>query len=301
MSRGKVLKKSLFKGVATALVTPFGKTGKIDFLRLDYLIKRQISFGVDAIVVCGTTGEAPTLSDKEHLSVIEQAVISCNGKIPVIAGTGSNDTSHAIIMTREAKKLGASGALIVTPYYNKPCQNGLIAHFLQISDSADMPIIIYNAPKRTGVDIEIDTYKKLFENANIVGVKECSDSVKRLNDLMMIKNDVSVYVGNDCGIFPYMTAGADGVISVVSNVLPSQISNIVNRLLNGEYGKAKTALQKYKSVIELLSVSPNPVTVKYVLSKLKLCDNRLRAPLLPLKRLNNVDIIVNEIKGELSL
>lgn len=295
------MKESLFKGVATALVTPFDKTGKIDFLRLDYLIKRQISLGVDAIVVCGTTGEAPTLSDKEHLSVIEQSVISCNGKIPVIAGTGSNDTSHAIIMTREAKKLGASGALIVAPYYNKPCKNGLIAHFLKISDSADMPIIIYNAPKRTGVDIEIDTYKKLFENANIVGVKECSDSVKRLNDLMMIKDDVSVYAGNDCAIFPYMTAGADGVISVVSNVLPSQTKEIVDCLINKEFAKAKTLLQKYEKLIDLLSQSPNPVTVKYVLSKLKLCDNGLRAPLLPVKRSKTIDLIVKEIVGELSL
>lgn len=295
------MRKILFNGVATALVTPFDKRGKVDLLRLDYLIKRQISSGIDAIVVCGTTGEAPTLTDKEHLSIIEQSVISCNGKIPVIAGTGSNDTFHAIIMTREAKKLGANGVLVVAPYYNKPCQNGLIAHFLKISDSTDMPIIIYNAPKRTGVDIEIDTYEKLFKNANIVGVKECSDSVKRLNDLMMIKDEVNVYVGNDYGIFPYMATGADGVISVVSNVLPNQTKKIVDCLLNGENDEAKMLLLKYEKIIELLSANPNPVTVKYVMSKLKLCNNGLRAPLLPLKRSKTIDRIVNGIVGELSL
>lgn len=295
------MKKILFEGVATALITPFDGCGKVDYAALKKLIIRQIRLGVNAILVLGTTGEASTLTENEKDKIICIATETADGKIPIIAGVGGNDTQVAVKRSKKAKKLGANGVLSVTPYYNKTTQNGLIAHFFKIADATDVPIILYDVPSRTGVTIENETYAKLFTHPNIVGVKEASDSLKTINYLSIFSDEISLYAGNDNGLIPAVTSGGRGVISVLSNLIPGKFVNIYKNLVIGEIKKAKEEYLKYLNLIEGLFKTVNPVPIKYAMAKLKLCDNRLRAPLLPIKEDKLLSIELEKIKEEVSL
>ena len=216
----------IFKGVATAIVTPF-KNDKVDFENLGDLIEYQIKGKADAIVVCGTTGEAPTLEDNEHLDVIEYCVKKVNGRIPVIAGTGSNNTAHAVMMNKEAEKRGADGLLWVTPYYNKTTQRGLFEHYKTLAESTSLPAILYNVPGRTGVNLLPETVAKLSVFENIVAVKEASGNIKQTIEIKRLcKDNMTVYSGDDDLIVPLMSVGAQGVISVLSNIAPEETHNL---------------------------------------------------------------------------
>lgn len=293
--------EEVFKGVGTALVTPLSSCGEVDYECLKRLIKRQVRLKADAVIVCGTTGEASTLSVTEHLKVIETAVEAADGKIPIIAGTGSNDTAHAVYMTKMAKSLGVKASLSVTPYYNKTTQNGLIAHYFTICDSADLPIIVYNVPTRTGLDIEVKTYEKLFTDKNIVGVKEASNDLKKITEILTLKREVCLYAGNDETFLPIAKCGGAGVISAVANIIPDKISEIMRLVNTNNYDEAKRLYIKYKPIITAQSKMLNPIGVKYMMSKLKLCNNVLRAPLLAVKRSPCIDKVIENSGDDIIL
>ena len=287
-------KKHIFKGVATALVTPFTADNKIDYLALQRLIEFQIEQGINAIVFCGTTAEAPTLTDKEHKSIIDFAVQRVAGRVPVIAGCGSNDTAHAIMMSRFCARAGADGLLSITPYYNRPNDAGLENHYLKIADSVSVPIILYNVPQRTGIDCSVELYKRLSKHPNIVGVKEASDSYTKSAQIFGGLGDMlDVYAGNDQSYLGYLSLGGKGVISVASNILPSAFVKVYNHFIKGEVLLAKKEFQGMLTLINALAKGVNPTTVKYALKIAKLCDNRLRAPLLPI---NDDQEVAKEIK-----
>lgn len=286
------MKNILFEGVATALITPFDRFGGVDYGSLKRLIKRQIDLGANAVVVLGTTGEASTLTDKERDRVISTAVETSNGKIPIIAGVGANDTAVSLKRSKRGKLLGVNGGLAVSPYYNKTTQNGLIAHFLTVADGG-LPIILYNAPSRCGVNIEPETYYELARHPNIVGVKEAGDSVKNLCELSIISDKLAIYAGNDDALIPVIGVGGKGVVSVVSNIIPDKISKICALLKEGKTKEGKEEYCKYLKLIKLLFSEVNPVPIKYALSLLNLCGNRLRLPLL---KMENVKSLKNEIK-----
>ena len=287
-------KKHIFKGVATALVTPFTADNKIDYLALQRLIEFQIEQGINAIVFCGTTAEAPTLTDKEHKSIIDFAVQRVAGRVPVIAGCGSNDTAHAIMMSRFCARAGADGLLSITPYYNRPNDAGLENHYLKIADSVSVPIILYNVPQRTGIDCSVELYKRLSKHPNIVGVKEASDSYTKSAQIFGGLGDMlDVYAGNDQSYLGYLSLGGKGVISVASNILPSAFVKVYNHFIKGEVLLAKKEFQGMLTLINVLAKGVNPTTVKYALKITKLCDNRLRAPLLPI---NDDQEVAKEIK-----
>lgn len=275
--------KPLFCGVGTALITPFTDCNKVDYKALKRLIERQIRLNASAIILCGTTGEAPTLSDYEHKRIIEYGVAVCNGKIPVIAGCGSNDTKHAVMMTKFAKSVGADGALIVTPYYNKTTQNGLIVHYFTILDSVDFPLILYNVPTRTGVNIETETYLKLIKHKNVVGIKEAENSLSKIGELSLFADKISIYAGNDDSLIPIILCGGKGVISVLSNLIPDKVAEVYRLLTNGNIAQAKSIYLRYFRLIKALFCEVNPIPVKYAMSKLSLCKNTLRSPLVKMK------------------
>lgn len=287
------MKKIIFEGVATALITPFNSVGAVDYGSLKRLIKRQIELGANAVVVLGTTGEASTLTEKERDGVIVNAVEAANGKIPIIAGVGSNDTAVSLKRSKRAKSLGADGGLVVTPYYNKTTQNGLIAHFLTVADGG-LPIILYNAPSRCGVNIEPETYYELANHHNIVGVKDAGDSVKNLCELSTISDKFAIYAGNDDALIPVIGVGGKGVVSVVSNIIPDKLVKIYRLLTGGKTKEGKEEYSKYLKLIKLLFFEVNPIPIKYALSILKLCDNRLRAPLL---KMQNATPLKKELKN----
>ncbi len=281
------------EGAITALVTPIKKGGYVDYECLKRLILRQIRLKASAIVVLGTTGEASAMPVYEHKKILEYAVTVSDGKIPVISGCGSNDTAHAVEMTKFCKKIGATAGLSVTPYYNKTTQNGLIAHYFKIADEADFPLIVYNVPSRTGMDITTETYLKLIENPNIVGIKEASFDVNKLSSLSLISDKTAVYCGNDEAILPYFLSGAKGVISVVANIIPDKIQYVYKMAKAGKIKEAKVEYDKYYGFIKSLFSTVNPIPVKYAMSKLKLCENRLILPLLPIK---SSSLILKELK-----
>lgn len=291
----------IFEGVCTALVTPF-VNNKIDYVSLKNMLERQVSLGASAVLVTATTGEAPTLTDKEHLKVVEYAVNIVNGKIPVLAGAGSNYTNHAIKMSKQCESLGVNGLLHVTPYYNKTSENGLIDHFLTIADKVNIPIILYNVPSRTGVSINIDQYQKLSKHPNIVGIKESCDSLSKLNSLITVLGDsLDIYSGNDDNMILSFMSGLKGVISVVANLIPDKINLIYNLTKSGNYNLAIQTYKRYYNLIKLLSKEVNPIPIKYALSRLKLCDNRLRRPLLPIYRFDELDLELEKLSREISL
>ncbi len=276
---------SIFKGSGVALITPFKKNLKVDYNSLYSLIDYQLNNSTDAIIICGTTGEAPTLTDYEHLKVIEKCIDKVNGKIPVIAGTGSNNTKHAIYMSKEAEKLGADGLLIVTPYYNKATQHGLEMHYNAISDSVNIPILMYNVPSRTGCNIKPDTAVKIVsDNENIVGIKEASgniDQVRKIYELSKDKDvNIDIYSGNDEDVISVLQNGGIGVISVCANIVPKRTHDMVYKYIDGDTLTAKKMQQEQTELSEVLFSEVNPIPIKEACYlKGLINDNSLRMPL----------------------
>tara|TARA_B100001057_G_scaffold239976_1_gene240312 strand:+ start:76310 stop:77203 length:894 start_codon:yes stop_codon:yes gene_type:complete len=272
------------KGSIVALITPMSDDHSIDFLSLEKLIEWHIKQGTNAIVSVGTTGESSTLTVEEHLKVIDFTVHKANGRIPVIAGSGSNSTSQAIETTTEAKNIGADYSLLVSPYYNKPSQKGLIAHYTKIADSCDLPQILYNVPSRTSCDILPQTVKFLSDHENIIGIKEAVSDKNRIDDLITIsknsKKDFLIFSGDDHTFFDLIAAGGHGVISVAANILPKDISNICKNLEIGNFEKAKKINSKLSSIYDLLFIESNPVPVKWMLHKMNFIEDAIRMPLI---------------------
>lgn len=276
-------KKALFTGAATALITPMTENG-VDWAALDRLVDFQLENGIPAIVACGTTGEATTLSDEEQMDVIERVVKRVNGRCCVIAGSGSNDTAHAIELTKEACLRGADGVLVVTPYYNKTTQSGLIAHFTAIADASGKPLILYNVPGRTGMTIAPATYAALADHPMITGIKEASGNMSAAAEILRLVGDrLAVYSGEDALIAPMLSIGGAGVISVVSNVLPKETNEICTRMFAGDVKGSAQLQLKLLPLIDALFSQTNPIPVKAALSRMGYCEDRLRLPLIPME------------------
>ena len=285
------MKKPIFCGVATAMVTPFTNTYNIDYKALENLIELQINGAIDALVILGSTGEKSTLSIKEHKSVLEFAAKVVDKRVPIIAGTGSNDTSVAVDMTRFAERLGYNGALVVTPYYNKSTQSGLVKNYYKIADSVNMPIILYNVPQRTGINIEPETYVELAKHPNINAVKEASGNIDKIMKCVAnVGDDLYLYSGNDNQILPLLALGGVGVISVLSNIDISATKAILENFFKGDLKAALNAQIAVNELIEALFVEVNPIPVKYCLYKMGLIKNILRLPLVKLSRKNQVKL-----------
>lgn len=289
------MKKSVFTGAGVAIVTPM-KNNKVDFDAMEKLIEFQIENLTDAIVVCGTTGEAPTLEDDEHLDVIEFCVEKVNKRIPVIAGTGSNNTAHAIMMNIEAEKRGADGLLWVSPYYNKATQKGLVEHYTELAKSTSLPAILYNVPSRTGVNILPETIEKLAEIENIVAVKEASGKVEQAVEIINRCGDkIDVYSGNDDITVPIMSVGGKGVISVLSNVLPKETHLMCEYALKGDFIKAGELQVKYYNLVKALFKEVNPIPVKAALNLMGIIEKDIRLPLSPMEG-ENLEYLKTQMK-----
>ena len=286
----------IFKGSGVAIVTPF-KDGRVDFAKLEELVDWQIPEGTDAIVVAGTTGEASTMNDNDHLAAIKCVIDKVNKRVPVIAGTGSNDTHHAIELSQEAEKLGADGLLLVTPYYNKATQKGLIIHYTAIAESVDIPIILYNVPGRTGVNILPKTALELSKIKNIVAMKEASGDISQIAKLAsIVPEDFAIYSGNDDQIVPILSLGGIGVISVVANICPKDTHDMVMKYLEGDV-KASTKLQlDMKSLIDALFIEVNPIPVKTALNVLGFDVGELKLPLCEMEP-SNLEVLKKELKN----
>lgn len=271
--------KSIFEGVATALITPF-KNEKIDWDAFERIVEFQIEGGVDGLVVCGTTGEGSTLSDEEHRECIKFVVDKVAHRIPVIAGTGSNDTAYCLDLTAGACELGVDGVLVVTPYYNKATQSGLLEVFTRVADASSAPVILYNVPLRTGVNIEPQTYEKLVKHDNIVAIKEANGNISSIVETCSLIGDNAIlYSGNDDQIVPILSLGAKGVISVLSNVIPKQTVEMTHAALDGNFKKAAEMQLNMHDLVSALFSEVNPIPVKAACAKIGLCENSLRLPL----------------------
>ncbi len=280
------MREPIFKGIATALITPF-RNGEVDYEAMGRLIDWQIESGINALVICGTTGEGPTLSDAEHRECIRYAVERAAGRVPIIAGTGSNDTSYAIELTKYACEVGADAMLVVTPYYNKATQNGLVASFHAIADASTKPIIVYNVPSRTGCAIRPETYKRMAEHENIAAIKEASGDISLVVATRALVGDrLDIYSGNDDQIVPIMSMGGMGCISVLSNVLPRETVELCDRFFAGDIAGAAELQCKYLNLINALFCEVNPIPVKAAMAAMGWCENTLRLPLTPMEEAN---------------
>lgn len=290
------MKPLVFKGAATALVTPMNPDGSVNFCCLESLVNSQIENDIDALVICGTTGEKSTLGYQEHLKVIEVATKSANKKVPVIAGTGSNDTVYSVQLCNDAESLGADAFLMVTPYYNKTSQAGIIAHYNYIADRVNKPIILYNVPSRTGVNIEPETYKELSKHPNIVATKEASGNISQIARTRYLCGDeLPIYSGNDDQIIPIMSLGGIGVISVISNILPRETHDICIKYLSGETQTASEMQIKYMGLINALFSDVNPVPIKRAMNLMGLNVGECRLPLYPMNQ-NKLENLKNQLK-----
>lgn len=275
------MKNIPFTGAATALVTPFDQNGEILWEELACLVEMQITEGIDAIVACGTTGESATMTSEEHLKTIEFIIEQTHGRVPVIAGTGSNDTKFCVELSLEAKKLGADGLLLVTPYYNKTSQKGLYESFSYIADSVKMPCILYNVPSRTGCNMQPSTYQKLSKNPYIVAVKEANgDVASTARTIALCGDDLAVYSGEDSLTLPMMALGAKGVISVFSNALPKKMHELTAAMLQGDLTTARTMTSEYLDLMDGFFMDVNPIPIKEALYQMGLIStNYCRMPL----------------------
>lgn len=274
------MKDVIFTGSAAALVTPMRDGGAVDFEELKRLLKFHLEHGTDAIVAAGTTGEASTLTDEEHLEVIECCVKYINGRIPVIAGVGSNNTAHAVYLSKKAEQLGADALLHVTPYYNKASQEGIYRHFKACADSVKTPIVLYNVPTRTGVNILPETYLRLSEIENIAAVKEASGNFSQMAKIASLcGGDLAVYSGNDDQITSALAIGAKGVISVLANVVPQETHDICRSYFEGDTGRSDALQLEYLELIENLFIDVNPIPVKQALKYMGFKVGRCRLPL----------------------
>jgi len=276
-------KNTIFEGAATALITPLNEKG-VDYPALKKLIDWQIKEGIDALVICGTTGEGATLSDAEHKEVLRFSLEAAAGRVPMIAGTGSNDTAYAVQMTEHACQLGNDGVLVVTPYYNKATQNGLVAHYTAIAQASTKPVIVYNVPGRTGVNILPATYQKMCKVPNLSAIKEANGNISSVVETAALCGEaVDIYSGNDDQIVPIMACGGKGVISVLSNLLPKETSQMCRKMLDGDVAGAMEMQKKYLALTNALFSEVNPIPVKAAMAAMGFCENYLRLPLTPME------------------
>ncbi|HEZ7986409.1 MAG TPA: 4-hydroxy-tetrahydrodipicolinate synthase [Ruminococcus sp.] len=274
------MKNTIFTGAGIAIITPFNTDGSINYDKLGEIIDYQIENGTDAIVICGTTGEASTMTDDEHRDCIRFAVKHTAGRVPVIAGAGSNDTKYAVELSKEAEEAGADALLHVTPYYNKTTQNGLIAHFTAIADSVNIPIVLYNIPGRTGMNMDVSTVKELAKHRNIAAIKEASGNISYAAKLIAeCGDDIDIYSGNDDMIVPLMSLGAKGVISVLSHVLPKQTHDMVQLCLENNFAEATKLQIEYLDLINSLFIEVNPIPVKEAINMMGWDTGNCRLPL----------------------
>ena len=274
---------SIFQGAATALITPMTANG-VDYPAFGKLIEWQIQQGIDALVICGTTGESSTLTDEEHRQVLKFALEAAGGRVPMVAGTGSNDTAYAIELTKYACEIGYDAMLVVTPYYNKTTQRGLITMFTAIADASTKPLILYNVPSRTGVAIEPATVAALAEHPNIAAIKEASGNISKVVETAALVGDkLDIYSGNDDQIVPIMACGGKGVISVLSNVLPAETSEMCHKMLDGDVTGAMEMQKKYLPLTNALFCEVNPIPVKAAMAAMGWCENVVRLPLVPME------------------
>jgi 4-hydroxy-tetrahydrodipicolinate synthase len=272
----------MFAGSMVALVTPF-KDGKVDWQSLEALVEFHIKNGTGGIVPCGTTGESATLSHQEHGDVIKAVIKAVNKRVPVIAGTGSNSTEEAVRLTREAEKSGADGALMISPYYNRPTQEGIYQHYKKVADSVGIPIIVYNIPGRTGSKIEPQTLARLSEIKNVAGVKEATGSVDQAIDVIRLCGDrLAVYSGEDSLTFSLMALGGKGVISTVANIAPREMSQLTEACLKGNWERGREFQFKLMPLIRAVFLETNPIPIKTALSLIGKCTGELRLPLTPM-------------------
>lgn len=270
---------TIFRGAATALVTPLNENG-IDFSQFRRLIEWQISEEIDGLVIAGTTGEGSTLTDEEHREAVRFAVEVVNGRVPVIAGTGSNDTDYAVDLTRYCCEVGADAMLVVTPYYNKATQKGLVKMYNVIADASTKPILLYNVPSRTGVNIEPKTYRELAEHPQIVGIKEANGNISKIVETFSLVGDMlDIYSGNDDQIVPLMSMGGQGVISVLSNIMPRATSEMCHRFFRGDVAGSAKMQRDLLPLINSLFCEVNPIPVKAAVAAMGYCDNYVRLPL----------------------
>ncbi len=280
------MKNTIFKGVGTAIVTPMTKMG-VDYENYGRLLDWQIENGVNAIIAAGTTGEGSTLSDKEHRELLDFTVAKVDGRIPVIAGTGSNDTAYGIELSKFACSAGVDGLLMVTPYYNKATQNGLIAHYTAVADAVDKPIILYNVPSRTGCNILPATAAKLAEHPNIVGLKAAGGDISQIADTaMLVLDKMDIYSGNDDQIVPIMALGGSGVISVLSNVFPKETVAICDKFFAGDIAGSRELQLRFLPMVHALFCEVNPIPVKAAMAAMGFGENYLRLPLTPMEKAN---------------
>ena len=285
-------KESIFKGVATALVTPMTETGAVDYEAFGRLIEWQIQQGINGLVVCGTTGEGSTLTDEEHREVLSFALKVNAGRVPMIAGTGSNDAAYAIELTKFACRIGYDAMLLVTPYYNKTTQKGLIAMYTAIADASTKPVILYNVPSRTGVNIEPATYAALADHPNIAAIKEASGNISKLVETAMLVGDkLDIYSGNDDQIVPIMACGGLGVISVLSNVIPAETVEMTKRYFAGDVAGAMELQKKYLNLTNALFCEVNPIPAKAATAAMGFGKNVLRLPLVPMEEAHEAKLL----------
>lgn len=285
---------SLFTGAATALVTPF-KDGKVDFPSFGRLIDWQIQQGIDGLVICGTTGEASTLNDEEHIETVRYAIKKAAGRVPIIAGAGSNDTRHAIDMSMALEQEGADGLLLVTPYYNRCTDKGLIIHYTAIADRINIPAILYSVPGRTGVNVSPFVVSQLCDHPNIAGIKEASGNMAQVVEIAKyVDEDFALYSGNDEIIVPVLAMGGLGAVSVLSNIAPKQTHGMINDYLNGRVNSAAKTQLALKSLIDALFCEVNPIPVKAALYLMGMIELEYRLPLCP-PQSKSMDVIKKQM------
>jgi len=276
-------KTTIFQGAATAVITPLTEKG-VDYTAFRKLLLWQVEQGIDALVICGTTGECSTLDDAEHREVLQFAMDTVGGRVPMIAGTGSNDAAYAIDLTRFACSIGYDAVLLVTPYYNKTTQNGLVAMFTAIADASTKPVILYNVPSRTGVNIEPATYAKLADHPQICAIKEAGGNISKIVETAALVGDkLDIYSGNDDQIVPILACGGKGVISVLSNVLPRETSLLCKKFFDGDVQGAMALQKKYLPLTNALFSEVNPIPVKAAMAAMGFCENYLRLPLVTME------------------
>ncbi|MBO5199659.1 MAG: 4-hydroxy-tetrahydrodipicolinate synthase [Clostridia bacterium] len=290
------MKNTIFEGVATALATPMHEDGSINYDRLKTLIDEQIDAGIPALVICGTTGESATMTLEEHAEVIRVAIEHTAGRVKIIAGAGSNDTACAIDLAKEAEAAGADALLVVTPYYNKATQNGLVAHYKAIADSVSLPIIVYNVPSRTGVNIKPETYAKMADIENIVAIKEANGDISSVVKTRRLCGDkLDIYSGNDDQVIPLMAMGGKGVISVLSNIMPKETIEMCDLMLKGDTKAAADMQVELSSIADALFVEVNPIPVKTAMNLMGMDMGPLRLPMTPMEE-GTKAVLVSELK-----
>lgn len=271
---------AIFEGAGVALVTPMKKDGTVDFDKLKTLVEWHVKKGTDALIACGTTGEASTLDDEEHIAVIEAVVKQVAGRIPVIGGTGSNNTQHGIHLSKEAERVGADALLVVTPYYNKATKKSLITHYKAICESVSLPVILYSVASRTGMNLTPDLVAELKKIPNIKGIKEASGDISQIVEIArLVDEDFALYSGNDDQVVPILAVGGSGVISTIGNIAPEQASRLVHSFLDGDVKTAREIQLAQKPLIDVLFSEVNPVPVKAAVSLLGKCEMNYRLPL----------------------